>query len=95
MMPLRLARLKTHIHVILGEMKIIMKQENDDYQIRSAHWGKIGYKGKVPLESQPSSSSLAVKKLRIIVVCGDGTAGWILGVISDLNLDQHGFRYYV
>ncbi|GKC82797.1 hypothetical protein Tco_1138514 [Tanacetum coccineum] len=53
------------------------------------------YKGKVPPASQPSSSSSAVKKLRIIVVCGDGTAGWILGVISDLNLDQHGFRYYV
>ncbi|GJU67315.1 diacylglycerol kinase 5-like protein [Tanacetum coccineum] len=28
------------------------------------------------------------KKLRIIVAGGDGTAGWILGVISDLNLAQ-------
>ncbi|GKB97180.1 threonine synthase, chloroplastic-like protein [Tanacetum coccineum] len=29
------------------------------------------------------------------VASGDGTAGWILGVISDLNLAQHGFRYYI
>ncbi|GKD60908.1 diacylglycerol kinase 5-like protein [Tanacetum coccineum] len=28
------------------------------------------------------------KKLRIIVAGGDGTAGWILGLISDINLAQ-------
>ncbi|GJW97105.1 integrase, catalytic region, zinc finger, CCHC-type containing protein [Tanacetum coccineum] len=42
-----------------------------------------------------SLSSEIQKKLRIIVAGGDGTAGWILGVISDLNLAQHGFRYYI
>ncbi|PWA81041.1 NAD kinase/diacylglycerol kinase-like domain-containing protein [Artemisia annua] len=33
-----------------------------------------------------SLASEIQKKLRIIVAGGDGTAGWILGVISDLNL---------
>nr|GFA44816.1 diacylglycerol kinase 5-like [Tanacetum cinerariifolium] len=64
---------------------------------------KDSYKDKVPLKSQPSSSSSIVlllnleklkrdgdslsseiqKKLRIIVTGGDGTVGWILGVIFD------------
>ncbi|GKB14363.1 protein TSS, partial [Tanacetum coccineum] len=54
------------------KMKIIMKQENDDSKahllcqtgVRLAHieekLDEDSYKGKVPLESQPSSSSLAV-----------------------------------
>ncbi|GJT43606.1 kinase-like domain, phloem protein 2-like protein, partial [Tanacetum coccineum] len=35
-----------------------------------------------------SLASEIQKKLRIIVAGGDGTVGWILGVISDLNLAQ-------
>ncbi|KAI3673755.1 hypothetical protein L6452_39885 [Arctium lappa] len=35
-----------------------------------------------------SVASEIQKRLRIIVAGGDGTAGWILGVISDLNLAQ-------
>ncbi|KAI3504459.1 hypothetical protein L1887_25938 [Cichorium endivia] len=35
-----------------------------------------------------SFASEIQKRLRIIVAGGDGTAGWILGVISDLNLSQ-------
>lgn len=35
-----------------------------------------------------SFASEIEKKLRVIVAGGDGTAGWILGVISDLNLSQ-------
>ncbi|GKE62072.1 diacylglycerol kinase 5-like protein, partial [Tanacetum coccineum] len=35
-----------------------------------------------------SLASQIQKKLRIIFAGGDGTAGWILGVISDLNLAQ-------
>ncbi|KAK1407062.1 hypothetical protein QVD17_38673 [Tagetes erecta] len=37
---------------------------------------------------EDSLAPVIQKKLRIIVAGGDGTAGWILGVISDLHLTQ-------